>query len=67
MKTNEAKSNQQIELNELTAELTDLSVEETKNIQGGALAGDQSTTPAPGDKKLNLLKPGAVKGMICWY
>ncbi|NOT63178.1 MAG: hypothetical protein HOP19_23460 [Acidobacteria bacterium] len=66
MKTNETKSNQQIEVNELTPELTELSVEETQNIQGGATVGDPSTTPGTPNLK-NLLKPGAIRGLICWY
>lgn len=65
MKTNEPKSNQQVELNELTPTLADLSAEETQNIQGGVTVTTPNTTPAP--NQAPLLRPGAIKGMICWY
>jgi hypothetical protein len=66
MKTNVAKPEQQVELNELTPSLTDLTAEETQNIQGGALVTNQPTMQDP-NKKLDLLKPGAIRGLICWY
>ena len=67
MKTNQVTQNQQVELNELTPTLADLSAEETQNIHGGVATATPTTTPAPTTTNVPLLKPGAIKGMICWY
>ena len=67
MKTNAAQPEQQIELNELTPTLSDLTSEETQNIQGGALVNNNQPTMQDPNKKVDLLRPGAIKGSICWY